>query len=95
VAEANTRMCYCGLWDTKPEVLEQQGIPRGYCGLCLVCERPGHTRHHPGAVPFTGSWCDWHYRRLALTHPATPLGCLFWLTIIGGVVLLVRGLVLA
>jgi hypothetical protein len=88
----NARGCYCGLWDTNPEVLERQGVPRGHCGRCTVCRRPGHTRHHPGAVPFTGAWCDWHYRRLALTHPASPLGCLLWLAAVGGVVVLVRWL---
>ena len=46
-----------------------------------------------GSVPFTGSWCDGHYRRLALTHPAAPLGCLFWLAAVGGVVFLARWLV--
>jgi hypothetical protein len=81
----NARGCYCELWDTEPKVLEQQGIPRGYCGLCEVCGCPGHMRHFPGAVPYTGSWCDWHYRRVALTHPASSLGCLFWLVVFGGV----------
>lgn len=90
----NARGCYCELWwDTIPEVLEKQGVPHGYCGLCEVCGRPGHTRHHPGAVPYTGSWCDWHYRRVALTHPASPLGCLFWLAVVGGMALFVRWMV--
>jgi hypothetical protein len=61
----NTKGCYCGLWDRTPEVLEARGVPRGFCGLCSVCSAPGHTRHHPGTVPFTGSWCDDHYADLA------------------------------
>ncbi len=93
VTPANSRMCYCSLWGTGPEVLEQQGVPRGFCGLCRVCGRPGHLRHHPGSVPFTGAWCDRHYRRLALTHPAAPLGCLLWAAVAGGGLLLIRWLV--
>lgn len=88
--EKNARGCYCELWNTKPEFLEQQEIPRGYCGLCQVCGRPGHIRHHPGAVPYTGSWCDWHYRRVALFHPFAPLGCILWLGLLVGVPLLFR-----
>lgn len=59
--------------------MEAEGIPRGYCGFCDVCGKPGHTRHFPGAVPATGTWCDFHYWRLALTHPAGSWGCLVWL----------------
>ncbi len=65
----NDRNCYCGLWDTHPETLMQEGIKRGYCGICQTCGRPGHTRHFPGKSPVTGSWCDTHYRRLAWIHP--------------------------
>jgi hypothetical protein len=85
----NKRWCYCGLWETKPAVLEQQGIPRGYCGLCDVCGRPGHTRHFPGSVPYTGSWCNFHYRLLGLFHPGSPVGCLVWLTLMSGLGVLV------
>ena len=28
-----------------------------FCGEC-DCGAPGHTQHFPGAVPFTGGWCD-------------------------------------
>ena len=35
------------------------------CGDCQICEKPGHTRHFPGPVPYTGSWCDEHYDMLA------------------------------
>ncbi|MCP4645191.1 MAG: hypothetical protein GY851_32415 [bacterium] len=79
------RHCYCDLWEKKPEVLEQQGVPRGYCGFCNVCGEPGHTRHFPGAVPYTGSWCDRHYRYLLLFHTASLIGCCAWLTILAGV----------
>ena len=54
----NARGCYCNLWRTKPETLRLQGIPEGYCGICERCGVPGHTRHHPGGVPYTGEWCD-------------------------------------
>lgn len=81
--------CYCSLWDTHPEVLRSQGVPEGFCGMCDVCGRPGHTRHHPGAVPYTGAWCASHYRRLRWTHPATTRGAVLWLV---GIALLVWAL---
>jgi len=72
--------CYCDLWDKNPDVLEKQGVPRGYCGLCQLCGKPGHTRHFPGAVPYTGTWCEWHYWRLMLFHPCSAIGYCVWLT---------------
>ena len=35
------------------------------CGKCQICGKPGHTRHFPGPVPYTSSWCDEHYDMLA------------------------------
>ena len=71
------RHCYCGLWRTSPETLEKQGLPRGFCGMCTVCGKPGHTRHFPGPVPMTLAWCDKHYFitkwRYRFTSP------LFWI----------------
>ncbi len=61
--------CYCELWEKDPGVLEDQGIPPGYCGICTHCGAPGHTRHYPGPVPVTSAWCDECYRRL----PRVPL----------------------
>ncbi|MDX2038717.1 MAG: hypothetical protein SFX72_18875 [Isosphaeraceae bacterium] len=89
--EAERRGCYCGLWETKPEVLEGQGVARGYCGKCEVCGAPGHTRHFPGSLPYTGAWCDRHYRRIALTHPGAPLGCLLWMLGLVGLAAALRG----
>jgi len=83
--------CYCGLWHSEPKVLERQGIPRGYCGLCQVCGQPGHARHFPGAVPVTGAWCEKHYLRLRRYHPLGSTGFFLWATI---AVLVVAGLVL-
>jgi hypothetical protein len=91
--------CYCDERERHPEafervdrpgVLERRALPPGYCGWCIVCGGPGHARHFPGAVPFTGAWCDRHDRRLRLTHPASPIGCLVWLTAVGVVVVLAR-----
>lgn len=62
-----SRKCYCGRWD--PLALREQGVPEGFCGLCETCGSPGHTRHFPGALAYTGSWCDRHYQRLSLFHP--------------------------
>jgi hypothetical protein len=72
------RNCYCGLWDTSPATLEAAGVPPGHCGLCQVCGRPGHLRHFPGAVAFTGAWCDRHYRRTLWFHPRGSIGHLVW-----------------
>lgn len=59
--EAEKRNCYCGVWDTKPAAFAAEGYPVGFCGRCEVCREPGHTRHYPGPVPYTGCWCDQHY----------------------------------
>ena len=58
LARAEKLGCYCILWDKDPEHLKNKQVPEGYCGLCETCGRPGHTRHFPGAVPYTGPWCD-------------------------------------
>jgi hypothetical protein len=57
-AAGQERGCYCGLWDKDPAMYEEKGYPLGYCGFCERCGVPGHTRHHPGPVPYTGTWCD-------------------------------------
>ena len=58
------RGCYCG-----PE--------EDFCSTCAVCGKPGHLRHFPGAAPFSGSWCDFHYQRTRILHPQGTIGC--WL----------------
>ena len=88
--DANRRGCYCGLWDTQPEFLFSQGLPQGYCGHCEKCGRPGHTRHFPGPVPYTGSWCNAHYRRLLLLDPRTSTGGLLWVGAIGLIIFIAR-----
>jgi len=64
----NERGCYCDLWQKSPQTLEKQGVPRGYCGICEICTKPGHTRHAPGATPYTGAWCDRCYRAQTIKH---------------------------
>jgi hypothetical protein len=97
VATATTRQdCYCDLWDKAPEVLEAQGVRRGYCGICGDCGAQGHTRHYPGPVPFTGAWCDACYGKL----PRVPLFArlmsatllLLVLALVFGAWMLLRGL---
>ncbi len=61
--------CYCGLWDKDPELLRSQGVPEGFCGLCVECGEPGHTRAHP-SKPVTLAWCDPHYAGLETDGPA-------------------------
>jgi hypothetical protein len=84
------RNCYCALWEKSAGTLEDQGVPRGYCGICQVCGKPGHTRHFPGAVPYTGAWCDTHYRRIRLFDPRGAIGCYLWL---GFIILSIVGVV--
>lgn len=83
----NRRGCYCGLWDTKPDVLRAQGVPEGHCGHCQTCGRPGHTRHFPGGAPYTGSWCDRHYRMTAILHPLGVPGAALWALLVALTVL--------
>ena len=61
-----TRNCYCGEGPT-------------HCGTCQVCGKPGHARHFPGPLPYTGSWCDTHYtilydRMEAVEDQSQPYG---------------------
>ena len=58
--------CYC-----RPE--------DSYCGTCQVCGEPGHCRHFPGPLPYTGAWCEAHYavlndRMQAAEDAAKPYG---------------------
>lgn len=46
--------------------------------LLQTCKGPGHTRHFPGAVPYTGCWCDFHYRLLSFIHPLGFPGTLLY-----------------
>ena len=63
--------CYCHLWESDPQHLIDEGVPRGYCGLCdsleggKECGKPGHIRHYPGPYPVTACWCDEHYEACA------------------------------
>ncbi len=82
--------CYCSLWQKHPQTLEDQGVPRGFCGFCIVCGQPGHTLHFPGSAPFTGSWCKFHYYKTMILHPYGAVGSLLWgAAIIGGIALTV------
>lgn len=62
--------CYCTvLWNEHSESLISRGIPRGFCSTCEFCGDFGHTRHYPGPVPYTGSWCDVCYKVEAHLSP--------------------------
>lgn len=77
------------MWEKSPKVLEDQGVPRGFCGHCIVCGRPGHTLHFPGSAPFTGAWCKFHYYRTMVFHPCGAIGIILWGAIlIGGIITL-------
>jgi hypothetical protein len=83
ISDSGTKDCYCGLWTTNPAYLREQGIPEGFCGICQRCNRPGHTRHFPGPVPYTGSWCDTCYRNLASSWPLRSPAAWFMLLVFG------------
>jgi hypothetical protein len=55
--------CYCDVLSA--EAKAELGVAEGFCGRCEVCGAPGHTRHAPGAQPYTGSWCDAHWPGLS------------------------------
>jgi hypothetical protein len=65
-----------------PSVLEKQNVPRGYCGLCEKCRKPGHLRHFPGAVPASLAFCDLHYQRIRWIHPLGSRGIFVWSSLI-------------
>ena len=65
--------CYCEERKINPKLAEKmKNIPKGYCGLCEVCEKPGHLRAHP-RLPTTGEWCDKHWNEL-LNYRIITLG---------------------
>lgn len=75
---ARERNCYCGLWGKEPANYESQGLSPGYCGFCERCGAQGHTRHFPGPVPYTGSWCDRCYTIVKWTWPLRmPVGWIY------------------
>ena len=72
-AYAGQRNCYCALWKKNPGHYADMGLTPGFCGRCERCAEPGHTRHFPGPVPYTGSWCDRCYRIVGILHPLRTL----------------------
>ncbi len=86
VSIVNQRGCYCDLWDTNPALYEKLGYQRGFCGSCERCGAPGHTRHFPGPVPYTGAWCDKCYQILKWTWPFRSV--IGWIYIVAGTLIL-------
>ena len=84
-AYANAKGCYCTVWKKNPDAYRAHGLEPGFCGICERCGKPGHTRHYPGPVPYTGAWCDRCYRIVGLTGwMRGPIG---WGLIIAALVL--------
>ena len=53
-------------------------------------KKTGHTMHFPGAVPFTGLWCKFHYYRMMILHPIGSIRVFIWgAGVIGGIIALV------
>jgi hypothetical protein len=80
------RGCYCGALDK--EYLDKNNIPQGFCGICERCEEPGHTRHFPGPVPYTGSWCDRCYKITGWMYPIRMV--VVWFGILAAIYYLVK-----
>jgi hypothetical protein len=81
---ARKRNCYCGFWDQESASDKEHDYPLGYCGICERCGVPGHTRHFPGPVPYTGSWCDQCYRVLKWTWPFRSVTGWFYVLLVLG-----------
>lgn len=92
VTRDTARGCYCGICHTHPELFREQRLPEGFCGWCEKCGKPGHARHFPGAVPYTGAWCDRHYSLMQWYDPRTHRGCLIWagllLAVVGAIAII-------
>ncbi len=63
----NERSCYCHSVDEEFRRIHK--LPDGFCGTCDRCGGPGHMRHFPGPLPYTGAWCDRCHRIVAWTWP--------------------------
>lgn len=69
--------CYCEERKNNPGLAEiMKDIPEGYCGICDVCGKPGHTKAHP-SLPFSGAWCDEHWDQIVNGQKITPDRILF------------------
>lgn len=56
--------CYCPDRKNNPKVAElMKNIPEGFCGICDICGKPGHTKAHPN-LPTSGAWCDEHWEQI-------------------------------
>jgi hypothetical protein len=86
--EAAERGCYCIAWETEPKLFETLGYPRGFCGFCQRCGKPGHTRKVPGPFSFTGAWCDFHFRLVLWFDPRASIGFWVWIGVAVGLGLL-------
>lgn len=66
-----TRGCYCSERANNLKFAESlKDVPEGFCGICDVCGKPGHTSAHP-TLPTTGSWCDAHWAELLTKKSVT------------------------
>lgn len=50
--------CYCK--QIKVESTSEGNLPEGYCGICEICGKLGHTRAH-SRLATTSAWCDKHW----------------------------------
>ncbi len=92
-------VCYCREREINPDFAESiEDIPEGYCGTCEICGEPGHARAHP-RLPTTGAWCDEHWTDLNSYRIFTSgdfiqvIQVLFFLLLLGGVIMLVLRIV--
>ena len=77
------RNCYCKERKNNPAVAESmRDIPEGFCGICDVCGKPGHTNPTPisqqpvhGVIP-TGRSC--FPTRSSICHDCSFMFCCSW-----------------
>lgn len=82
--------CYCQDRQHNPQLAEHLAdMPEGYCGICEVCGKWGHTRAHP-RLPTTSAWCDEHWQQLVEYRIFTLADVIHF----SGLLLIVLGLIL-
>ncbi|MCD6585448.1 MAG: hypothetical protein J7K96_06785 [Desulfobacteraceae bacterium] len=83
-----SRNCYCNERENNPALAEtMKDIPDGFCGICDICGKPGHTNAHPH-LPTTGSWCDEHWNEL-VSHRVVNIPHFIFCSVIVAIVVFV------
>ena len=91
--DEQTEYCYCKERLSNPKLKESmKDLPEGFCGICDVCGKPGHTKAHP-SLPTSGAWCDEHWNDL-ITKKAFNLQDIFGILFLTITVITIIGLII-